>query len=520
MSTPGRRRHLWPQPLVGAGTALLAVLALMVAWISPTRGGGGGEDVTTLATLALPLCMSVAIVAAYRFPLHLRGHGKVHMASIPYYLLAALVSPPLAATAAGLATLAGELSVRGERGLYASDIAGQVGRRIVVVLLGSLVAHAGGTWAVPALALVGAAVVLGVGDLVTCPLVLSPMGGGAPRRVVALVAREASLTEGAQYLLGLLGVLAAEHVPWAPLLLLPPTALLYRALHRARELQARTEQLLQRVQVAHAQAQAAQQRAEAAQRQAEDAVRVRDNFLITAAHDLRTPLTNIMGRAEIVGRRLDNADPAADAWLRAQTHSLHTSARRMAATVEEITDAAHLQSDQPLTLRREPLDLGALLRALLATSPWLEAPPVLLDASPDVIVAGDRARLERVVQHLIEHAFTYNRAARPVRVEVRRQERWAALTVCDDGVGIPSDEIPHLFTPFYRASTATGAPGTGLGLAGATAIIAQHGGTLAVESVVDRGTTVRVLLPLDVEVPGWRTEGAHPPPSPAVAVSP
>jgi len=513
--TRTRLHHLWPQPLVGGGTAVLAVFALAAAWISPTRGGGG-EGV---ATLALTLCMSVAIVAAYHFPLHLRGHGKVHMASAPYYLLAALVSPPLAATAAALATLVGEVSVRAERGLYAGDIASQVGRRTVVVLLGALVAHAPGSGAAPALALVGAAVVLGAGDIVTCPLVLSPMGGASPRRVVALVARETSLTEGAQYVLGLLGVLAAEHHLWAPLLLLPPTALLYRALKRAQELQARTEQLLHRAQVAHAQAHAAQGQAEEAQRVAEDAVRVRDNFLITAAHDLRTPLTNIMGRAEIVGMRLDNAGPPADAWLRAQTHSLHTSARRMAATVEEITDAAHLQMGQFLPLRREPVDVGEMVRVLLGTSPWIDAPPVALDAPAGVVVAGDRARLERVVQNIVENAFKYNRAATPVQVELRRQERWAALTVRDDGVGIPADELPHLFTPFYRASTATGAHGTGIGLAGAKAIVAQHSGTITVESVVGRGTTVRVLLPLDVEIPGRLADGAHTPPARAVAVS-
>lgn len=514
--TRTRLRRLWPQPLVGGGTAALALLALAAAWIHQTRGGGRDEDG---ATLALTLCASVAIVAAYRFPLHLRGHGKVHMASVPYYLLAVLVSPPLAATAAGLATLLGEVSVRAERGLYAGDIASQVGRRTVVVLLAALVAHAAGSGAASALALVGAAVVLGVGDLVTCPLVLSPMNGASPRRVVALVARDASLTEGAQYLLGLLGVLAAEQRPWAPLLLLPPTALLYRALKRAQELQARTEHLLQRVQVAHAQAQEARARAEVAQRLAEDAVRVRDNFLITASHDLRTPLTNIIGRAEIMGMRLDNADPAADAWLRTQTHSLQHSGRRMAATVEEMTDAAHLQTGQALALRREPLDVGEMLRALMATSPWIDAPPVVLDAPAGVVVAGDRARLERVVQHIVEHAVTYNRAARPVRVELRRQERWAALTVCDEGVGIPPDELPHLFTPFYRASTATGAPGTGLGLAAAQAIVAQHGGTIAVESVVDRGTTVRVLLPLGGEIAGWFADESPTPPPPAVAQS-
>ena len=78
---------------------------------------------------------------------------------------------------------------------------------------------------------------------------------------------------------------------------------------------------------------------------------------------------------------------------------------------------------------------------------------------------------------------------------VDRHDQWAVISVRDRGVGIPHDELPHLFTPFYRASTARGIPGSGLGLAGSRTIVQQHGGHITVESAAGQGTTVVVRLP-------------------------
>src|SRR5437868_8168553 len=135
--------------------------------------GSGGPETASVTLFALGLV--AAIVVAYRFPIQIRRKTKVYMSSVPFYLLAVLVPPPLAATAAGVGALLGELSVRSQRGTFASDIASEVGRRVLVVLLGALVAHLPGEGSLHTVLLVGTAVVLGVGDLVTCPLVLAPM---------------------------------------------------------------------------------------------------------------------------------------------------------------------------------------------------------------------------------------------------------------------------------------------------------------------------------------------------------
>ena len=486
-------RRLCPQPALGGATAALALGALVAAWRGLTHGIGGPEGV--LAVLLL-----VLISAAFQWPLHIQRQTKVYMTSVPYYLLAVLVAPPLAATVAGLGALVGELSVRRRRGNTGSFVASQVGRRTLVVLLGALVADRLGDVGMRVPALLGAAVVLEVGDIVTCPLSLAPLWGERPRRVLVMVARKAYAIEAAQYLLGVLGALAARQQLWTAILLVLPTVLVYlafRAMARAED--------------ARRDAEDARRTAEEARRTAEDAVRVRDNFLLTASHDLRTPLTNIIGRLDLVQARLDGARVIPDDWLRAQTHSLGGSARRMGATVEEITDAAQLQMGQRLALHLEPVDIGLVVRTVVGTSPWGEAPSLVLDTSPGVVVEGDRARLERVVQNIIENAIKYNRAARPIRVEVARQGSWAMLVVRDEGVGIPADELPHVFTRFYRASTATGTPGTGIGLAGAKTIVEQHGGAITIETAVGCGTAVTVLLPRVVAVEHADTPIEDPP---------
>jgi two-component system sensor histidine kinase MprB len=112
-----------------------------------------------------------------------------------------------------------------------------------------------------------------------------------------------------------------------------------------------------------------------------------------------------------------------------------------------------------------------------------------------VVVQGDRARLERTVDNLLANATKYSPPGAPVEVEVSRQDGRVRLTVRDRGVGIPPAELRRIFRPGYRASTASGVPGSGLGLAAVQAVVRAHGGQVAVESTVGATTTVEVRLP-------------------------
>ncbi len=232
---------------------------------------------------------------------------------------------------------------------------------------------------------------------------------------------------------------------------------------------------------------------------AEAAVRVRDDFLVAASHDLRTPLTTIVGRSDVLHMRLTAGKAITEDWLRTQIDALREAAGRMFGTVDEITDVAQLQMGRRLDLHLSSVDVSAMVRATAAlmaeaNARW-SATQVHVDAGAPVEVHGDRARLERVVQNIIGNAIKYSPHGTPVHVEVTAADNWAYITVKDQGVGIPADEVPHIFSHFYRASTSTGIKGTGIGLAGARTIVEMHGGWISVDSAVGQGTTVVVALP-------------------------
>ena len=233
--------------------------------------------------------------------------------------------------------------------------------------------------------------------------------------------------------------------------------------------------------------------------EAQQAVRVRDHFLMSASHDLRTPLTVISGTTALLHRRLERGEAPDLAWMHMRLTAVRDAASRMASTVEEITDAAQLQMGGTLALDVGPLDLGALVRAVAGYVAQAgrggPAVPLVVDAPEGIAIEGDRARLERVVQNIVGNAVKYSPSGTPVEIEVRAAPDAATVTVRDRGVGIPVDELPRLFTPFFRASTSKGIAGTGIGLAGSKTIVEQHGGHIAIDSVVGAGTTVTIALP-------------------------
>ncbi len=260
--------------------------------------------------------------------------------------------------------------------------------------------------------------------------------------------------------------------------------------------------LVQQVRHTGAQAQRERQQAQAAQQQAAEALAARDAFVSAAAHDLRLPLTNILGRADLLQMHLQGGRPLDPSWLQTQATALRYSAKRLQALVDEIADAARVQEGQPLPLRLSPVDLGTMVQAVVDQ---LAAPALQVTVGPTRPVQGDAARLERVLENLLGNALKYSGPEQPVTVTVGQEADWVVVRVQDRGVGIPTEEVPHVFTRYYRATTAQGIPGTGLGLAGSKRIVEQHGGYLMLESTVGKGTTVTLYLPTATQVPEHRS---------------
>lgn len=236
---------------------------------------------------------------------------------------------------------------------------------------------------------------------------------------------------------------------------------------------------------------------------AEESVRLRDYVLGIVSHDLRTPVTAIKGMAQIIERFAGRQGSPEGDLLATQAAAIDANAERMTTMLDDLLDAARLQSGQELELHRSPTDLAALVRAgvEMLRGPALQ-PQVTLDIrQPELAGMWDGRRLQRVVDNLLSNAHKYSSPAAPITVALDRLpgegHDWAVLVVRDQGIGIPATELGRIFTPFYRASNAGGRiSGTGLGLAGARHIVEQHGGRIDVESIEGEGTTVSVRLPL------------------------
>jgi signal transduction histidine kinase len=229
---------------------------------------------------------------------------------------------------------------------------------------------------------------------------------------------------------------------------------------------------------------------------AEAARRARAEFLSAATHDLRVPLTTTMGRAHMVQLSLQAQDSVDQIWLCRQMDALCAAGKRMLAAVDEMNDVAGLQMGRACDLHLEPVDVGMVVYTV-ADDAIIQhgSRAVEVEVPAGAVVMGDRVRLERVMHNVVGNALKYSADCTPVCVEVDQDGAWVTVTVRDRGVGIPADDVPHVFTLFYRASTARGVPGRGIGLAGARTIVEQHGGQITLQSTVGEGTTVTITLP-------------------------
>jgi diguanylate cyclase (GGDEF)-like protein/PAS domain S-box-containing protein len=232
-----------PQPMLGTLTMLAALGLCAATWLLiPLPVALDHGDV---ATVLLGLVLLATYVLTNHYPIHVSADMQVCVGSVPALLIAALLPVPQAAIVFLLGKGIGELTVRADRGGYYSDVASQVGRWVIVGILASIVAHlpssAGSEYRVP---LIGAVAVMWLGDILTSPLVLYPISGDRPWRIIRAVAREAGAAEGAQYLLGILGVLAAQGARWSVLLLAFPTALVYLAFKSAKDVRETSRTLL------------------------------------------------------------------------------------------------------------------------------------------------------------------------------------------------------------------------------------------------------------------------------------
>jgi PAS domain S-box-containing protein len=232
--------------------------------------------------------------------------------------------------------------------------------------------------------------------------------------------------------------------------------------------------------------------------EAEAAVRLRDQFLSIAAHELKTPLTTLLGNVQLMQRRALRDGTLPERELR-QLRTINEQSSRLLRMVLALLDISRLESGQ-LSIERVPVDLAALARRVVdEIRPTSVGRGIELVAPAEPLpVVGDELRLEQVLQNLIQNALKYSPGGQPILIQVERRSDRAAMAVTDRGIGIPASALPRLFTRFYRAPNAEAQQigGMGVGLYVVKEIVTLHGGEIGVETEEGQGSTFTIELPL------------------------
>jgi len=220
--------------------------------------------------------------------------------------------------------------------------------------------------------------------------------------------------------------------------------------------------------------------------------RIKSEFVTTVSHDLRSPLTTILGYVDLIER----GGPL--------TPQQHEFLRRVQDSTQSITalitDLVHLgRIEAGLDTQQDLVDLSALA-GYAADSLRLRSENkgihLEVDLPPDLpAVAGNPVRLRQMINNLIDNAIKFTPENGRVTVSTHLEENQVLLLVSDTGVGIPTPEQPYIFNKFYRASNVEDGTGSGLGLSIVKSIVEVHGGRIWVESTVGEGSTFTVVLP-------------------------
>jgi signal transduction histidine kinase len=232
---------------------------------------------------------------------------------------------------------------------------------------------------------------------------------------------------------------------------------------------------------------------------------------------LRAPLTSIMSRAELVRRRLDQEQALSAEWLRLQVAAMYEAAECMVAAMDELSDTARLHRGQPLVLHLGLVEVGALVsgvvRALNETHAWCRVAPIAVDAAPEVLLVGDRPRLERVLRTVLGYVAARSRAEAPVQVTVQPQRDAVTIRVQEgDGpLPAPEQERGPKGWPHAQATGPAAVAGLDPELASARRIVEQHGGHLRLAQARGQDTTATTVLLTLPRAQAWHDEarGAH-----------
>ena len=254
--------------------------------------------------------------------------------------------------------------------------------------------------------------------------------------------------------------------------------------------------------------------AQQARKQAEEASRTKDEFLATISHELRTPMTAIVGWT----RLLLSGQLRADLQQRA-IETIDRNARSQAQLIEDLLDVSRIVSGK-LRVDLKPVDLGSVvLAAVEAVRPSAEAKRIRIQTlfEADLVpILGDAERLQQVVWNLLSNAVRFTNSLGCVQIELSRADSRVELRVRDNGIGIKQEFLPHIFERFTQADSSIrrSQGGLGMGLSIVKSLVELHGGVISAYSEGEnQGALFTIRLPVSVI---WHGRSLPPNTEPAV----
>lgn len=235
----------------------------------------------------------------------------------------------------------------------------------------------------------------------------------------------------------------------------------------------------------------------AARQEAEGALHVRDEFVSVAAHELKTPLTSLIGRAQFVLRSFQHDNALDSTRAISALESVVSQANKLTRLINQLLDVTRLKGGN-LPIERRPVDLVTLVwESFDSVRPDIDAFDVIVLAPESRVVEIDPIRMEQVIVNLLNNAVKYSPEGSRIEVTISEADsRTVQISVRDHGPGISPEQRAHIFERFYQADRVGPRHGLGLGLYISWEIVELHGGTINAEFPRDGGTRFVVEIPV------------------------
>ena len=223
--------------------------------------------------------------------------------------------------------------------------------------------------------------------------------------------------------------------------------------------------------------------------------RAKSDFVATASHELRSPLTSIKGFVELLAAQPATMTPRQQEFV----DIILRSTDRLVELVNDLLDVARIEADH-VEINRRPIDVGEAIREVVELmGPRIHEKHQQLGVyvAPTLPLAlADAGRIRQIIANLLTNAHVYTPDGGRIHIGAEADRAWVQITVADSGIGMTERDVDHVFERFYRgAGEGRKAPGTGLGLSIVKSLVDLHDGEISLTSAPDQGTTFAVRLP-------------------------